>query len=182
MALLLANPRKRRSKRRAAPKRRRLSTVATTRVTKRRTYRRNPSLRGGALINSVKDAAIGAGGAIAVDFAMQKMPFIPANFTSGPMGAATKGAVAIALGMVVGKVLKKPAIGRQLAAGGLTVAAYEGIKGAVGPSIGLSALPYNTGSLLGEYFPTSDGMGEYFDSGDGLGYTSAAPVYDMNSL
>lgn len=179
--LLLANPRARK-KRRAAPKRRRrLASVSTTRVSKRRTYKRNPSLRGGSLIKSVKDAAIGASGALAVDFAMQRMPFIPANFTQGPMGAATKGAVAVALGMIVGKVLKKPALGAQLASGGLTVAAYEGIKGAVGPSIGLSGLPYNSGSLLGEYFPADNSaMGEYFDD-TGMGYTNSAPVFDGNA-
>jgi hypothetical protein len=177
--LLLANPRSRK-RRKAAPKRRRIATTSTMRVSKRRTYKRNPSVRAGSLIKSVKDAAIGASGALAVDFAMQRMPFIPANFTQGPMGAATKGAVAVVLGMIVGKVLKKPSLGAQLAAGGMTVAAYEGIKGAVGPSIGLSGMPYNTGSLLGEYYPTGGGgaMGEYFDD-DGMGYMNPAETFDM---
>ena len=171
-----------RKRRKAAPKRRRrLASVSTTRVSKRRTYRRNPSLRAGTLVTQVKNAAIGASGALAVDFAMQRMPFIPANFTQGPMGAATKGAVSVALGMIIGKVLKKPAIGAQLAAGGMTVAAYEGIKGAVGPSIGLSGLPYNTSGLLGEYFPSDNSaMGEFYDD-TGMGYTNAAPVWDSNN-
>jgi hypothetical protein len=177
--LLLANPRSRKRRKAAPKRRRRLASTSTVRVSKRRTYKRNPSLRGGSLVTQVKNAAIGASGALAVDFAMQRMPFIPANFTQGPMGAATKGAVSVALGMIIGKVLKKPALGAQLAAGGMTVAAYEGIKGAVGPSIGLSGMPYNTGGLLGEYFPTGGGaMGEYFED-EGMGYMNPAEVFEM---
>lgn len=173
--LLLANPRKRKS----APKRRRRRALSS--VTKRSTtrrYRKNP-IGGGKIVDDVVSAAIGAGGALAVDFAMQKMPFIPAQFTTGPMGAATKGVIALGIGMLVGKVGKKRKLGSQLAAGGMTVAAYEAIKSTVGPSIGLSALP-SGGNLLGEYYPSSignDGMGEYFEDG-GMGYTAAGETFE----
>lgn len=177
--LLLANPRKRRrttSKKRKSPARRRRATSVTTRTTTRR-YRRNPVGVGG-IAGKFVDAGIGAAGALATDVAMKKLPFIPANLTEGPMGAATKGLVALGIGMLVAKVGKKRKLGEQLAAGGMTVAMYEVGKEMVGPSIGLS--DYG-GDLLGY----DAGMGYYSDDmnddweDEGMGYYGNADTFDV---
>lgn len=171
--LLLANPRKRRAKRavakRKTPTRRRtVSAVTTTKVTRRR-YKRNPSPR---LMQQVQGAAVGAAGALAVDVLMAKLPMIPANMKSGVMGSAMQGIISIGLGMAASKFGNKK-LGAQLADGGLTVALHGAMKSAAAPALGLNGFSDN--GLLG------------FDSGllgfqtlddDGMGFMNPAPVSD----
>ena len=129
---LLANPRKRRK---TPARRKRVSSLTT--VSKRvRRYRRNPIRMGGAM-ESVKNGAVGAVGALAVDFALQKIP-LPLAMTTGPMLPAAKAAVGIGIGMLVSKLGKNKKLGTQLADGAVTVSLYEFGKQAIGPSIGLS--------------------------------------------
>ena len=151
--LLLANPRKRRTVRRKSA-RRSLSTL-------RRRTRRNPSPRG--IAKTFTKSAIGAGGALAVDVLMSKLP-IPANLQTGLLAPITRGLVGIGLGMLVAKVAKKRELGEQLADGAVTVALYGAGKTMIGPSIGLS------GDLLGN---------AYYDVGmeNEFGYLSPAATY-----
>lgn len=173
--LMLVNPRKRRrrrttTKRRKSPARR-LSTV-TTRTIKR--YRRNPSRRRGAgqMMETFMGGMIGAGGALAVDFAMKQLP-IPATLTANPlMAAATRGFVGIGLGMLVRNFggTKGKKIGEQLAGGATTVALYTAGKGMFGAQLGLNGLE---DGLLGY----DDGLLGYSDFGDdGMGWIDAEQV------
>lgn len=137
--MLLVNPRKRR-KRRASSKarkvrvrrRRRAAPVAVRRrkrnpsarrhrrVRARRHYRRNPiglNLRG--VQGQVMDAAVGAGGALALDIALGYLP-IPENLRTGAAAPLIKGIVAIALGMVASKVIKS-STATKMTQGALTV-------------------------------------------------------------
>lgn len=134
--LLLANPRKRRTKRRTP-----------ARSTRRR-YRRNPIQTKG-LMDTVQKGAIGAAGALAVDIAMARLP-IPANFAAGPLAPATRGLIGVGLGMLVSKFTRKKRLGEQLADGAVTVALYGVGKSMVGAQMGLS------GDLLGDAYYDED--------------------------
>ena len=182
--LLLANPRKRRAKRKvaakkvAAPRRRRSVSVSTTTKVTRRRYKRNPSSRVN-IVNQVQSAAIGAAGALAVDIAMSKLTMIPVNLRTGVAGSAMQGAVSIAIGMLVGKFANKR-IGAQIADGGLTVALHGALKSAVGPSVGLNGwdnglLGYDSG-LLGY-----QSLNGYQDLNSGVGFLNTAPVQSFDS-
>lgn len=113
--LLLVNPRKRKTTRRRSPR-----TTA-----RRRSYRRNPigglNLRG--IMKVAKAGAVGAGGAIAADLAMQRLP-IPAMLSTSRFLPAVRGLVGIGLGWAVGKFLKQRQLGEELAVGAVSVAAY----------------------------------------------------------
>lgn len=174
--LLLANPRKRRRStsskkrtRRSKPKTKALSTVRTTKTV---TRRRNPAKRQRVgIMGQVQNAAIGAGGALAVDIAMAKLPFIPANLKVGPIASVTKGAVAVGIGMLVGKFGKNKKLGVQLAEGGMTVAFHDAAKSMIGPKMGLGEYEDLLG--LGDYSGDLLGMGAYdemnaYDEMDGM--------------
>jgi hypothetical protein len=177
--LISNNPKKRRARRKPTKRRsvaRRRNPVTPLRARRRRS---NPSARKD-IMSRVIESATGAAGAMAVDFALQKMPFIPAEFTQGPMKAATKGLVSVAIGYAVGKFAKKKKLGEQLAYGGMTVALYEFGKESIGPSLGLSY--DSSGELLGSNLL---GMDYYSDNSntdvfnEGMSYYGNAEVYDV---
>jgi len=154
--LLLTNPAKRRSRKRpgksVAKARRRTSIARRARgavATRVKRYRRNPSPRVGNLIETFKEGAIGAVGAVATEIVLSKLP-IPENLKSGPMGIAVKAAGSIAIGMIVAKVGKNKKLGSTLAQGGVTVALHDTIRNAVKGPMGLSGM-YDAG-LLGNDF------------------------------
>lgn len=165
-SLMLVNPRKRRStrKKRAVTKRkspaRRLSTTRTTTVKR---YRRNPSPRMGSAIETVKDGAIGAAGAIATEVVLSKLP-LPANLMTGPAKTAVSALGAVGIGMLVGKFGSK-ALGKKMAQGGVTVALHTIMRSAVAGPVGLAG--------------TDDFMG-YYD--DGMGYVSPQDVYEDGGM
>lgn len=181
-SLMLVNPARRPSRRRKtaakrrtrrASPRRALAAVRTTARRSIRRYRRNPIKMGG-IGGQFVDGAIGAGGALMVEVAMQKLP-IPAALTANPMlKAATKGLVAVGLGMGVAKLAKKRKLGEQLAGGGVTIALYDAFKGMVGPSLGLAG----DDGLLG----WDDGLLGYQDFNDGMGWNSPAPTSDWDGM
>lgn len=194
--LMLVNPKRRRrkttTKRRRTPVSRSKRSIRRrsnpTKAVRRRRYRRNPV--GGKIFDQVANAAVGAGGALAVDIAMANLP-LPAQLTASPaMRSATQGGVSIAIGMITAKFLKKAKLGRQIAEGGLTVALHGTLKGLVGPSVGLSGyndslLGYND-SLLGYSNYGSSGGGwvspagaEDFPGYSDLGYTDMDDYYDL---
>jgi hypothetical protein len=152
--ITVANPSRRPSKRRTTKRKttKRRSPSRGVAVRKSSTpvrRRRNPARRRSSIMQQVQTSAVGAGGALAVDIAMQKLPFIPENLRTGPMAAATKGAVSVGIGMLVGKFMKNKRLGEQLASGGMTVALYDAAKGMIGPSLGLG--DYDSLLGLGDY-------------------------------
>jgi len=171
--MLLANPRKRkrRTPKRKSPARRRTTSLTTTKKVTRR-YKRNPSGRMGNIMqttmSTTKKGAIGAAGALGVDIVLNKIPQL-ANIGTPGMRPLIEGGVGIALGMIVGKLGKKPALGRDLAEGALTVALYKTGKELVGPSVGLADGELLDGELLDGDF-------------DDMGYISPAPVSSMGDL
>lgn len=184
--LMMVNPRKRRTTRRrkaATPVRRRRRTTSRRKSPARR-YRRNPIARKTGVMTQVQNAAIGAAGAIGVDFAFAKLP-IPANLKTGMLAPATKGAVSLGLGMVVSKVMKNKKLGTQIAEGGITVALHDLMKQQIGGAIGLSGVDDTLlgfdDTLLGMEDLGLDaiydsGMGNIYD--DSMGYAGAAPAFD----
>lgn len=184
--LMLVNPssRKRRTTKHRKPTRTvsRRTTKSPTRrrravaMAPRRRRRSNPV--GGKVVDQVMNSAIGAGGALAVDVAMAKLP-LPANLTTTPtMRAATQGVVSIGLGMLVSNFGKKRKLGQQLAEGGLTVALHSMGKGLIGPSVGLSGMDDSLlgydGSLLG--YENTDG---WLNPAGGQDFPGYADLSDM---
>lgn len=149
-ALTLVNPRKRRKTTRG----RKRTTSVTRSVTRR--YRRNPSSRGlGGAVNTLKDGAIGAVGAVATEMLLSKIP------QTATMDGNTKTAVSalasIGLGMAVAKFGKKHALGKTMAQGGVTVALHSVFKNMV------------PGATVGAY---------YGDDFNDMGYTEPTQVWD----
>lgn len=171
---MLVNPRRRKArkpaKRRASRRRTSLATVKTTSVKR---YRRNPSRRTGKMVETFTNGAVGAAGALAVDVAMQKLPFIPENLKVGTFAPITRGLVGIGLGMAVAKVGRNVKLGKQLADGAVTVSLYNAGKNLIGPQLGLA-----DGELLGDdsllYY------GDFEDDEDDLSYFSPAQTFESD--
>lgn len=162
--MLLVNPRKRRTTRKSvakAPATRRRRSRSRSLTTVRATRRRNPIRRMGNTMDTLKNGAIGATGAVVTEAILSKLP-LPASLSTGTGMAVSKALVGVGVGMVVSKVMKNRAMGKAMAEGAVTIALHDTIRNAVKGPLGLSG--YDSG-LLG------------YDSGL-LGYYSAAPVYD----
>lgn len=87
------------------------------------------------IMPTLRDGLIGAGGALALDAAWGYInPKLPATIASSPyLQFAVKCLAAIGVGMVGGKILKGRA--RDLAVGGVTVAAHDLLKGVLQTSV-----------------------------------------------
>lgn len=131
----------------------------------------NPfSIKG--LSGSVMPALIGAGGAVLTDVSMAyAAPYLPASLQSGWLNILTRAAAAIGVGFIAGKVAGKQ-IGKEVAAGGLIVVAYSGLKQALAPTLGNSIKGLSGLADFGDYRPavaygneaaamTGEGMGAY---------------------
>lgn len=156
----------------AAPRRRRVSTrKSRVSTAARRTYARARSGMGKAgIVNMVKDGGVGALGALAVDLALAKLP-LPAMLTSGNMKLITKTGLAIAVGVIAGKMGKRD-LGHKMAIGAITITAYEALRGMLGGSLGLNAITdingmgfYSSAQVDGyddpSMFAGADSMGMY---------------------
>lgn len=156
--MLVANP-KRRKRRRSRSRSRRRSNPHRRHRTHRRhrarrnpSYRRhrrhvthrrrNPSMRGlsarslkGMVMPVMKEGFLGAAGALALDAAWGYInPKLPTTIASSPyLQFAVKCLAAVAVGFVGGKVLRGK--GRDLAVGGVTVAAHDMLKGVLQTSL-----------------------------------------------
>ena len=152
---------------RSNPIRRRRSALKA--VSRRRSYRRNPISMGG-ITSSIKDAGIGAVGAIGVDYLYNLLP-LPASMKTGLMGTASKVGTALLLGTLGKKVLGQTAA--KMAAGSLTVIAYDLIKSYLPvPVPAVAGLGYMSPGINGGYLPQNGmGVGEYTGGG----------VFDFNS-
>jgi hypothetical protein len=175
VAIFRANPARRR--RRVTTRRRRRSyarnPVATMRrnprrrrsvATRRRRYARNPSgrgLAGGIMKLAIPAAGIGAG-ALGSEILMSYLP-IPAQWKSGVARHLTKGAVGVAAGLVLGKVLRMKRLGNYFALGAIAIATHDALK------------EWLAGSMpnvrLGMYGPPIRGA---VGSLRGMGYTNPA--------
>lgn len=183
-SLLLVNPRKRRSRRKAkvsshrrrrvhakVSRRRRRKSVAVLSNPRRRhrrarahnprrRYRRNPSFRGlaGGVVPTLKAGAIGALGAIGVDLAVgYGAKYLPTSMQSGMALTAAKLLAAILVGTIGNKVLRGK--GKELAVGAVTVQLHELAKSQL--------LSMNPQLPLGRY----QSMGAYYNAGtNAMGY------------
>jgi hypothetical protein len=164
MAALLVNPRKRRA-RKTSVKRKKTSIAkrlmpAIVKRTSISKYRRNPAPRNAAIMATVKEGAVGAAGAIAAEIVLSKLP-LPANFKTGTMQPVASALAAVGVGMVVAKYGKKPALGKAMAQGGVTVALHQTMRGFVAGPLGLTKT-----------------VGYYGDDYSDMGYTEPVEVYD----
>jgi len=174
VAVFRANPVRRRRRRARATfarnpiiRRRRRSTV--------RRYARNPigrrrrsAMAGGALnFGKMLLPAIGIGiGAVGAEVIMGYLP-VPANFKTGVLRHVTKGAVAIAAGLLISKFLKQKKIGNAIALGGVVIAAHDALKEVI--TARMPAIPF------GQYMPLSQ-------AGGSLGYYSPAGTVDYSAM
>lgn len=163
----VAAPRKRRSAprraaRRSAPRRHRRSSASAARRAGRvlRYRRKNPVGFLSDFMSQLVPAAIGGAGALGVDVLMAVLP-VPDTIKNGPFKPVVRVAAAIGLGMVAGMV-KDKRFGNQVAAGALTVIAYDTMKGMLSkvaggkiPGLGVYEIPgvgvYEVGPSLGYY-------------------------------
>lgn len=160
------NPARALTVRRNPIRRRRRHAVA------RRSYRRNPSARraAGGAVNFGKMFLPAAGiglGAVGAEIIMGYLP-IPAGFKTGVMRHVTKGAVGIAAGLLIGKVLRQKRLGNYIALGAVVIAVHDGIKEFIAarmPAI-----------HMGQYRGPVHGSLSNFG---GMGYTSPAQVARM---
>jgi hypothetical protein len=176
--------RRRRSsaKRRSAPRQVVVMRANPTKRRRRRSvgFRRNPiaarrrrSVRGlaagGLSFGKMLMPAVGIGlGAVGAEIAMGYLP-IPANLKTGVMRPITKGAVSIAGGMLISKVLKQKKLGEFFMLGGVIIAVHDFAKELIVKSA--PSVPF------GAYVGTSPGgtFGAYMNR-PGLGYANAAQV------
>lgn len=119
--VVVQNPSPRKRKRKAA-------AHTSHRSTKRR-YRRNPSSRMGTgkLMNMLTGAAGIGLGAVGAELITGYLP-LPPSMKTGTMKHVTKGLVGIAAGVVVGKLLKQPRLGKYIAAGACAIAVHDVAK------------------------------------------------------
>lgn len=178
------NPTKRRRRRRKAK-----SAVSASPRRRRHVSRRRGGRRGGMLsrllrggsshsaMGMVKNGAIGGAGAVGVDVLMgYASNVLPANLVSrvNPDGSmnylyyATKGALAVGIGLYGGKVL--PAgVAPKIAEGALTVMSYEILRGFV-----------PTGIRLG-FFNPAPAMGNAGNMGKILNVGGTGKILDINA-
>lgn len=179
--LLTVNPRPKKSKRKAA------KAATNPRKHKRRAHkahrakaRRNPRILGlnvGSVTSQLTPALLGGVGALVTDIAIANIPFpaaIKAKIASGPLRLVARAALAIAAGYVAGMVTNKQNAAK-VAAGGLAVVAYDGIKGLVRDQFPKLALgdPWQDGDLSGW-----NGLGAYSSNFPALERIDSLGAYD----
>lgn len=206
-SLMLVNPRKRRSHKKAtathrkirrnpakAHKTRKVRRYArnpiglhgSRRTHKRRKYHRNPiggKMKG--IFAPVVPAAISAVGAIGLDLGWSTIKeHLPESLKKGPAMYISKALGALAIGTLAGMVTKKETAA-LLSTGALTVVFHDAMKNQLSEMKKSDGTPLfsldgnNSMDGLAEYLPQSvDGMGEYVPSMNGLGYEGAGVSFD----
>lgn len=194
-SLMLVNPSGRRKSRSPAQKRATRALVAFNRSRKRGTSvtrhrpkrravvtrtsrttitrRRNPIGRKSGIVNElVMPSVMGTGGAVALDVAFHFLP-LPTMLKTGAAHIAAKGAAAVLLGMLAGKVMKK-STANEIARGALTVTMHQAAVGAIGHflpnfALGDAGTDYGLTDAMGYYSPAlvedGSGVGFYPDEG-----------------
>lgn len=192
-----ASPRRRRRRSRraslpmVAPRRRR--RAANVRRIRRRSRRINPRFSLGGLsvrgvLSNLAPAAIGGAGALGVDVALAYLP-LPDQLKSGWLNTLTRVGAAFAVGIGVGMLTDKRK-GQIATLGGLTVIAYDVIKGAVRDNFpdvkGTGGVADYQDYTVGAYMNgggapalPAPGTGAYMDPT--MGYMNPAPLVDIPS-
>ena len=98
------------------------STTAASRAGRALRHRR-PNPINNFMKDTLMPSVVGGAGALALDVAVAMLPLPPALKT-GPMAPLVKAAGAVGLGILAGKFVNRR-VGEQVAAGGLTVMAYN---------------------------------------------------------
>lgn len=131
--LLVANPHRRKRRRRHRARNPRGRHHRARRGNPLRRFRRrrhsNPSFRGvvGGIMPTVKAGLVGAGGALALDAVWGRFgPMLPSSLSNTYVQFAVKALLASAIGMFGGKILRGK--GRDLAVGAMTVATHDLLK------------------------------------------------------
>ena len=147
VVIVSANPRGRH-----LSKRRRRSFRANPRSAHRRRFRRNPIGLGGFLNNTLIPAAVGAGGAMVVDYLDNQFGgYLPASLQTPTMKPLTDVGLSLLVGWGVSAV-GGAKLGGEAAAGGIIVALYNFFNTEV------AALGYGAGAGYGA---TGTGMNRY---------------------
>lgn len=154
---------------------RRRNPIALSAVGRRIRRRRNPIGMGGSftksLVNMVRDAAVGAAGAIAVDAAMGQINrFLPATLQRAPGRVGLGDAVKLAITVALGRMLNRPTKGlsTKMAQGALTVQAHGIISTFVPSGLALGyAVPGRVVNASARVGPmrNAQGMNAYVPSG-----------------
>jgi hypothetical protein len=157
----MKHKRKRAKSKRAAHRRARSYTAHRQHSRRRRSRRRsiNPfkSFTPRGAMHDLTAAAIGAGGAVLTDVAMAyAAPYLPQSLQTGWMNILTRAAVAVGVGFAAGKVVGRDT-GKAIAAGGLIVVAYSGLKQALAPTLGTSIKGLSGLADFGDYRPAYSG-------------------------
>lgn len=125
------NPaRRRRARSRAAAARRvyRRNPARRAKAGRRRSYRRNPIGGGVGKLSALLLPAVFIGlGAAGTEIVAGYLP-IPLAWKMGPMRYVVKGAVGVALGLVIAKGLKQKRLGYYFAAGAVAIATHDIVK------------------------------------------------------
>lgn len=134
--------------------------------------------------DTLMPAAIGAGGALALDAALSfAAPYIPAAFNTGIARTGVKLAGAVGIGMLAGMVGGKR-LGEQAMAGALIVTAYDFLKpyvagmvpGVAGYNMGWVSPAMQVGTYVGSdnaYSGMMPGMGVYVGETEADYYAAA---------
>lgn len=139
---------------------------AARRPSAKRRFRRNPSALAGFNLNQltgqIMPVALGAGGAILTDMAIDRLP-LPISFKFGNMRHVAKAGIAVALGVAAGMVVGKDK-GTKVMAGALTVVAYDALKAMLARVAAPASMtaPAPAGVQGMGYYPELE-----FDNGDG---------------
>lgn len=170
--LMLVNPRKRKTRRKAKKSVARKRPAARKRSVKRKTSRRrkNPVTRK-TVQKQVMNAATSAMGALALDVMWGYMP-VPMNIKTGPMRHIAKGLGALAVGFLAENLVKK-STANMMTEGALTVVMHSGMKEVAQqmmPNIPLGYYSPGMPSGVGEYV---SGLGAYTTDGGASPYLSA---------
>lgn len=121
------------------------------------------------LTHDVTAALVGAGGAVLTDVGMAyAAPYLPASLQSGWLNVLARAAMALGVGFVAGKVVGRDT-GKAVAAGGLIVVAYSGLKQALAPTLGTSIKGLSGLADFGDYRPAYGGESLAMVGGGGMG-------------
>lgn len=142
--------------------------ASVSRKVAHRRYKRNPSARVSGAMSLMKDSAMGAVGAIAVEALFGFLP-LPATWKSGHMMQVAKSATALAVGLFGHKILPRGMAGK-MAVGSLTVTMHEALKPLIASSLPGLHLGYYPGGMTMSDYPAMNGapapaLSEYINQG-----------------
>lgn len=173
--LLMVNPRKRRRK--TGGKKRVSSSGAVKRRKVFSRRRRNPIAVKG-IAQQVMTAAVMAGGGIATDMIVARLPLSP-DMKGGNMAPLVRAGVAIGLGMVLDKGLKQRKIAAEATQGALAIIAHGVMTKKMGINTGLAAYETSAGEMGAYELAAYEMSGAESLAFDGIEDNSGSELDDM---